>query len=803
MAKVRKTRDENTAITNTTKIRLIFILVLVALCFLAIFGKLIYLQVFDAADQYAAQVDQSVTQVETSSSRGNILDRNGNILVQDSAAKAVYIVPVYVTKGEEERISQVLSEKLDLDYDEVYATVTMLEDNSVAVENNVSAATFEKLIERISVGFYYDDETLYCVPDEIEDIDAAAALLVEFFEMDAEDAYDYLRRRENSPQRIKTKVASDLADEIRQEICVYNEKTGELEDSNGLTLLDDHIRYYTGSTYLSHVLGFTNDSYHGVCGIEATCDDVLSGESGVVLYQQDANGNNIPSQTKVISEPTQGEDVTLTIDINVQNLAEAAVKEATQRWGADSATMIVMSTKTGEVLAMASYPNYDLNDPYTISDSYAIYQATNLSALEDESEQLNYMWRNPAVSFNYEPGSTFKAITASSALEEGVVSPDTTVYCSGYYPVGDEGISCTGYHGTQTVHEAVANSCNPGLTQIIEQLDPKIFYQYAYNFGYGRTTGIELNGEEAGILNRIFDDNDYYVDIDYATMSFGQGIATTPIQNLTALNAVVNDGYYMKPTILSEDNSDRLTRNTTGKATKQVISAGTSAEMRSIMADVIANNSTLSALAEGYSIGGKTGTAEKFVNGSYSGYSFVTSFFCFAPVDDPEYSIIMIVDGTDGSLTGSVAAAPYAINVMKQILSGNSNSVSGEVSGTVTMPDLTGQSVDNAVELLEENGITYRVVQQDEGTTVLSQSLAAGTVYSSGTEVEIVVGTVESDELVTVPDLTGLSIQGCNRVLRGLGLTLKASGSGYAVSQNPAAGTKVERNSTITVKFER
>jgi stage V sporulation protein D (sporulation-specific penicillin-binding protein) len=795
----RKPRTFNRVLSQK---RLLWVIIVFACIGLWIIGRLVYLQVFDATDQYEAQISQSVDEETVTASRGNIYDRNGTVLAKDSSAKSVKVIPLDVEEGREEELAKVLSEKLSLDYNEVYKKVVQLEDNKIEVKTGVSQSDATTILQSVTEGVDYTDGTLYCIPAEIKNTDAATAAIAGTLKMDSADVKAYLTKRENSPITIKSKVDNELAAEIRDSQST-TDSSGNVVSTNGVELIQDSRRYYTNGNFASYVLGFTDYNYQGLTGVEATCNDVLSGENGIELLQKDAMGKTIPSQTKIIKQPVQGKDITLSIDSNVQNIAEKAVTEALTQWKAKSGTAIVMETKTGKILAMTTKPDYDLNDPYTISADYKSKHADDLAG-KSENDQLSEMWKNPAVSFNYEPGSTFKAITASSALEEGVVNPETPVYCSGSININGVTVNCTGNHGAETVTQAIANSCNPGLVQIIQKLDPNKFYQYAYNFGYGQKTGIELTGEEAGLIGRVFDSAGDINLLDYSTLSFGQGLATTPIQNLSALNCVVNNGYYMSPSILMDNNDSSLTVNGKLGSPKQIISEATSKEMRDIMVNVVTGNATLANLSEGYSIGGKTGTAEKFIDGAYSKTAYVTSFFCYAPVEDPKYSILVVLDEPDSSASGGTSAAPAAISIMEQIIGNSDSSASSEgVTNTITVPDLVGQSLDTAKAILDEKGIPYTVSQQDSGTTVLSQSIAAKSAYNTGDQLELVVGTsaTDHDGKVIVPDLSGLSVQSCNELLKGLGLNLKVQGSGFATEQSPAAGTSVDKNSDVTVKF--
>lgn len=795
----RKKSEGRVRMARRTFLMIIFIIAIMIIC-----GRLVYLQVIDSSDQYARQVDQVVTEESTTASRGNIYDRNGNILAQDSSAKAVYVIPYDVTDAD--KLATELSEKLGLEKNSVLDKINRLEDDKVEVKSNVDSTAASKILQQITSGITYENGSIYAIPDEVKDAKKAAKVLSSNLDnLEYDDAYDYVTRKENSTVLIKSKVDNSLASEILNDQSTKNEN-GETESTNGVELVEDHRRYYTNGNFASYVLGFTNDNYDGVVGIESTYNDWLSGDDGVVYFQKDANGNTIPSQTKVVKQAEKGKDLTLTLDSNIQTIAEKALSSAIEEWKAKSGTAIVMDTESGEILAMATEPDYDLNDPYTISEDYQSKHSEDLDG-KDEDEQLSSMWSNPAVSFVYEPGSTFKAITSSSALEEGVVTPETLVTCNGYININGVRVNCTGNHGTITVAEAIAQSCNPGLVQIIQKLDPNTFYRYVYDFGFGKTTGIELNGEEAGLMTRVFQDDGSINLLDYSTLSFGQGMATTPIQLLSALNCVVNDGYYCKPTLISTSN-EGITSNRGNGSTKQIISTETSSTMRQIMEKVVTENSDLADLAEGYSIGGKTGTAQKIVDGEYSETKYVTSFFCYGPVDDPKYSVIVTLDEPDPSAYGSTSAAPVGIEIMKNLLdysSEGANATTELQKNSVTVPDLVGQELDFAEQILEEKGISYRVDNSADGSIVTSQSIEQGTTYDGKTQLVLTVGKSTDDEntKVTVPDLTGMNIQEANETLSGLGLTMKISGSGFATSQDPAAGTEVEKNSTVNVTFSQ
>ena len=784
--------------------RVLFFFIILGLGIIIIFYHLIKLQIVGTTGKAAAQFDQMVSEELVTASRGNILDKNGTILVQDSLAKAVYLIPNNVRKGQEEALVEYLNLKLGIDKKELLEQITSLETDSVYLADNINQEVGEEVMGFGFAGIEYANKIVMCTPSEIKNAEVVAKELAIILELEKDKLFDLITSRDNNLLLVKSGVDNELANEIKEKNSVFSvfDEDGELESKNAIELLEDHRRYYTDGYFASHLLGFTNSEYLGITGVEAECDNILSGQAGVAYYFRDALGNTIPSQTRIIKQPKSGEDIQLSIDSNIQNIAEKEVGLAVQKWNAKSGTAIIMETKTGKILGMATSPDYDLNEPYRISKPFKESHSEDLKELT-ESEQLSLMWKNPAVSFYYEPGSTFKPITASAALEEGVVDPDTQVYCNGSINIDGTIIKCTGNHGTQTVTEAIANSCNPGLVTIIQQLEVQKFYQYAYNYGYGRETGVELGGEESGYLPQSLDSDGKINPLDYATMSFGQGLATTPIQNLTALNAVINNGFLIEPSVLKNSDS-KLNINGEIGATNQIISETTSKVMREIMVNVITGNPTLSRISEGYDVGGKTGTAEKFINGAYSSEKYVTSFFCYAPVEDPKYSILMVLDEPADETTGGESVAPAALNIMKQILGPayEKDEERLENSLMINPPDLIEQPLENAIKILENKGISYKI--EGEGDFVVEQSLTPNKNYEIEEEIILTTGSRSGENnMVRVPDLTGQNIQLCNELLQGLGLQLKINNSGFVTKQSIEPGTLVAIGTEIQVEFEQ
>jgi stage V sporulation protein D (sporulation-specific penicillin-binding protein) len=668
----------------------------------------------------------------------------------------------------------------------------------VAERGNIYDVNMSPLVQDAS------SSSINVIPEYVSDKRELADYLATMLDMDADEIYSTITDPDTENQSIE--IASKVDNDIAQEILA--------EDYTGIEIYQDQKRYYTQGDFASYVLGFTGIDHQGLYGIESTFDSELSGTSGLLLFQHDVNNQKIISDTSVVYPEENGNDIVLTLDNYVQYVLEKELEEGVEETGATKGIAIVMEIETGNVMAMATSPSYNLNDPYTITEEFSINNASALEGLSLGEQQL-LMWQNPAVSFIYEPGSTFKLVTTAAVLEEGEMNIDTQLECPGYITVN--GVTIRDYFypdsiGVVPLHTAVARSSNSGLVQMLQTVDSDVFYDYVYSLGFGDTTGIQLDGEESGIFP-------YYEDInmvDYATYSFGQGIAVTPIQLITALSGLMNDGHLMQANLLDkiiDGETDEVIYEQEPVELNQVISQETSENLRTITKEVISLDDSLSALCEGYDIGGKTGTAQKLNDdGTYSTSKFVCSFFCVAPTEDPEYAILVVMDEpTKGALFGSTTAAPVAIEVMKTILD-NQTAESLETAGenteetvdtVVYMPDLIGQHTTVAENILNKLGISYTFELEDTDGYITEQSISAGTYYTEDQEVVLTITEEEPDEeKVRVPDVEGMSVTTANELLEGMGLTMSFEGSGYAVSQSPAAGTKVEKGTEITVEFE-
>ena len=474
---------------------------------------------------------------------------------------------------------------------------------------------------------------------------------------------------------------------------------------DGLYLVDDVKRYYPKGASLVQVLGSVNGDGVGSDGLELKYDKQLRGLSGKVISSTDVSNGQIPGSDQRYIDATNGVNLNLTVDYAIQSFAENTMRECLENNKAKNVKCIVMNPSTGAVLAMAQLPDYDPND-----------------ATDEEKKEYS---RNGCILDTYEPGSTFKMFTLSAALEEKTVSESSTFYCPGYHIVDGEKIKCwrTVPHGSQTLQQAICNSCNPAFMQMGLGLGQKTLYSYLENFGFSSTTGIDFSADQSGILLAP----KYVKNTDLARISFGQSIAVTPLQLITAACAVINGGTLYQPYFvasMTDDNGNVLVKNEPVKV-RQVISSDTSAKMRTLLEGVVSMGGGKNAQVEGYRIGGKTGTAQKYKDGKIVQGVHIGSFFGFAPADNPKFAVLVTVDEAEiYNDYGSNTAAPYAGKIIEKILKYMQiKSDSNGEKETVEVPNLIGTTVDYAASRLKDLGLQIEI----EGSgSVVSQTPAAG-----------------------------------------------------------------------------
>ena len=486
---------------------------------------------------------------------------------------------------------------------------------------------------------------------QIENEEETAKALSEILELDYEDVLEDVKENV-ALKRIKSKVDNETAAEIRE------------LNLPGVMIDEDVERTYPYYTLAASVIGFVGKDNQGIIGLESKYEEYLKGEPGKIMTLTDSRGRRVSDAEERV-EPVNGENLVTSIDVVIQQYAEQEIAAAVEAKNAKSGVIIVMNPQNGEIYAMANYPTFDLNEPFTINDEELAAMWDTFTA-EEQNEYLNQMWRNKAINDTYEPGSTFKIVTASTGLEEGVITPESTFNCTGSMVVGGRTIKCWRYprtHGTQTFAEGVRNSCNPVFMAVAERIGADTFYDYMIKFGFAEKTGIDLNGEAVGILHKKEDIG----PIELATMSFGQTFQITPIQLLRAAAAVVNGGKLITPhfAIKTVDDNGFTVNTFEWPEGERVISEETSATMREILESVVAEGTGNKAQVEGYRIGGKTATSQKLPRGSGK---YIASFMAFAPADDPQVMALVLIDEPEGVYYGGTVAGPVMRDLLTNIL---------------------------------------------------------------------------------------------------------------------------------------
>lgn len=482
------------------------------------------------------------------------------------------------------------------------------------------------------------------IHNQITDPEEVIAVLSEKLDLEEEEVRKKVEKV-SSREKIKSNVDKEIADEIRA------------LDLDGVMVDEDYKRYYPYSTLASKVIGFTGGDNQGIVGLEVMYDDVLMGTDGSINTLTDARGIEIPNMAENRVEPIAGNNLVISIDVNIQQYVEQAAAELLEKRNAKRVCIIVMNPQNGEIYAMTDYPEYNLNDPFTLT-----YTPEEGVATEDA---LNSMWRNFCINDTYEPGSTFKIVTATAAFEEGVLTEEDGFYCPGYKIVEDRKIKCHKVvgHGSETFKEGIMNSCNPVFMEIGARVGASRFYFYMERLGLFEKTGVDLPGE----ANSIFHKLENVGAVELATMSFGQSFQITPLQLMRAVSAVINGGTLVTPHfgiyVTDENNNiiDRLEYETE----EGVVSVETSETMKYLLEAVVSEGTGKNAYIEGYTIGGKTATSEKLPRSSNK---YISSFIGFAPAENPQVLTLILIDEPEGVYYGGTVAAPVAADIYANIL---------------------------------------------------------------------------------------------------------------------------------------
>lgn len=628
--------------------------------------------------------------------------------------------------------------------------------------------------------------TLSVSPRQVKSASALARVLSPILDMDASTIERKASDTSKGGVTLKRQLSRDVAQELKS--LMAQDAQADQPLLTGLYLEEESKRYYPMGELACQVLGLTTIDGVGQAGLEQSLDSYLSGKAGRVLEEIDGKGRELDYSASEYIAAVEGGSVTLTLDASIQSFAEKAAREALSVNNAKAVRVLVMDPQTGEILAMVNKPDYDLNDPP-----------------RDNVETLTDLMRNRCITDAYEPGSTFKILTASAALDSGVVTPNEGFYCSGSIYVDGGRIKCWGRpHEGETFAQALQNSCNPVFVEMGLRLGVERFYDYIEAFGLGSSTGVDLRGEAGGIVIP----ESACKRVDVARIGFGQSIAVTPLQLLTAACAAVNGGRLLTPYIVREitDGSGEVLQRGQTVVRGNPISEATSATMRVLLEGVVSEGGGKNAAIPGYRIGGKTGTAQVYVDGVVSSDRHIGSFLGFAPIDDPQIAVLVIVEEADVAIDfGSVTAAPYARDILEQTLLylGIAPTTDEPEPERVSVPDVTGMNLTDASAAVKAAGLDC--VFDGEGGIVTNQLPAAGASMTKGALMMLYVDNLtdlRNNSRVQVPDVTGLSVLEANRILRSYGLRMQIEGSGLAVAQEPVAGDEVFPSASVTVTFE-
>lgn len=622
-------------------------------------------------------------------------------------------------------------------------------------------------------------------PRKISDMSLFTQTICPILDLDEESIAKKLSDKRKASVTLKRQVARETADELR---ALQASGSEEVRKELKALLFDEDVRrVYLKNAFLVQTLGLTNVDGVGQSGLEAQYDTLLKGAAGRTLRSVDARSQTIYDSQNLYIEPQNGNHLKLTIDANIQAVCEKAMRECYEVNKAQAVHAIAMDPYTGAILAMCSKPDYDPNHPP-----------------RGQVDALNQMMRIRLITDAYEPGSTFKILTAAAALDAGVTTPEDRFYCSAKINVDGDTIRCWGRpHEAETMAQGLQNSCNPVFVELALRLGTERFYQYLRAFGLGTRTGIDLQGEASGIL--IAEKN--VKDVDLARIGFGQSVAVTPLQLLTAACSVINGGRLMQPYLLEEAVSPEGTvlYRTQPKAVSHPISEETSATMRSLLEQVVSIGGAKNAAVAGYLVGGKTGTAQVYKEGRIVRDVHIGSFLGFAPADDPRIALLVIVDEADTPVDyGGTTAAPFAGQILSDVLPYlGCKSISDEERVEKEVPQLIGLSLAEARRLASEAG--FRVLDDGAGAVVTAQMPSAGAKLVSGGQMMLYTYTNElpvPEEVVCVPDVLGQSLAQAGTLLRQRGLEMQIEGSGLAVRQEPAAGEYTARGNVVKVRFE-
>ena len=629
--------------------------------------------------------------------------------------------------------------------------------------------------------------------------------LSEIFELD----YNETLNKVNSSSQVET-----IAKKVDQtKVATLKNWMKENNVSVGINIDEDNKRYYPYNNLASQVIGFCGNDNQGLSGIESTWDTILTGTPGKIVSSKGSDQQEIPDSEETYISAENGSDLTLSIDVNIQTIVEKYLKQAVDENNCKKGgNVIVMNPKTGDILAMASYPDYNLNEPYTPNETLA--QTYNSLSTEEKSEALYKMWANKSVAETYEPGSVFKVITSSVALEENITTTDKAndFYCKGYEEFEDTSsgtlkIKCWSAtpHGSQTLRKALGNSCNPAFMQLGKRIGASTLYKYYNAFGLFESTHSGLYGEQSSIFQKL----ENVGPVELATMSFGQRLNITPLQMITAISSIANDGVLLQPRIVKQytnTDTDAVTEVPVTKV-RQVVSAETAKEVRSLMESVVTDGSGRHAAVQGYSIGGKTGTSEPIYTQKDNGY--VASYCAIAPVEDTQVTLLLtLYDPPANNHQGGTLAGPVVSQMLSEILPylgiPSSETADSNSSDAITVPNVKEKTVTEAKKTLEDAGFTVKTYVKGDSNSILvsEQNPKPGSQLSKDSIVVLYGSDSNVATSISVPDLKGLTASQAKTTLRDKNLNINIEGSGFVSTQEYSKDEQVPEGTIIKVTLK-
>lgn len=699
----------------------------------------------------------------------------------------------------------------------IYAGLINGEENRLKAERNQLSDT-QIAAER---GTIYDSNMnvlaksasawlVYINPSQIKD-DTQKELVVNGLSQILGVDADSVRTKAEKTKTGYQKIAGEVETDVKEALEAYIDENSDNKLSTIIGIDPDTKRYYPYSSFASTIIGFTNSDDQGVGGIEMQYDDDLTGVSGRIITAKNAQQGSMSSDYETTYDAKPGESLVLTIDEVIQYYLEQGLEQALVDTGAKYAYGIVMDTDTGAILGMTSKPDFDLNNPRKISNAAL---SETIAAITDDTQRaqettnaLYAQWRNRTISDTYEPGSVFKTVVVSAALEEGVVDLNTTYTCTGGIQVADNYQRCwkPGGHGHETLTQGLMNSCNPFFITIGQALGEERFYKYFEAFGFTEKTGIDLPAEAKPVAGKTYHALESMGISELSSSSFGQTFQVSPIQMITAVNTIANGGKLMQPYVVDSklDSDGNVVYKTTPTVKRQVISEKTASTVADMMEQVVSIGTGKNAYVAGYHVAGKTGTSEKIgIEGAY-----IASCAGFAPADNPEISILIAIDEPPGEHGGGAVAAPIAGMLLEKImtyLNVEPQYEDDELSNISSVaPSLVGKSVGDA----KVSAAKFTVKVVGSGTKVISQTPAAGQQMRTGGVIVVYTEENAAKQTATVPNLCNMSMSQANSAAVNAGFNIRLSGttnSGEVLSykQSVNAGEEAEIGSVITVYFK-